>query len=315
MFKVIYLKYSIFPFFLILLQPQNVIAGTVSIQCSGNVVDDARITSGSRNYNGGSDTWGNVTYWSSNGCTERTYIRIPIPDIIAPDMVGSITHANLKLYFSGLDSGPFDISVHEVTEDWDEFAITWNNKPEHSRSALDTVTLIQEKVWVTFSVTSLVKEWIIEEKPNYGSVLKPLNEYSGTHSLAVLESSDNPNASLRPILEIISPEFPDILVIDFVSSTDNIENKLLTDFQLNQNYPNPFNTSTIISYSIPKSGVVTLKIYDVLGRENQSLVSERQEANTYSIHFDANELPSGIYFYTLQVGSDFIETKKMLYLR
>ena len=86
-------------------------------------------------------------------------------------------------------------------------------------------------------------------------------------------------------------------------------------FVLFQNYPNPFNPSTIISYSILKPGFVTLKIYDILGREIQTLVSEFRKANTYSVDFDARELASGIYFYNLQVGNNFAERKKMLLMR
>jgi hypothetical protein len=88
-----------------------------------------------------------------------------------------------------------------------------------------------------------------------------------------------------------------------------------TDYVLNQNYPNPFNPSTRISYSIRNSDFVVLKIYDVLGREIQTPVSEFQKTGTYSVRFDARELSSGIYFYKLQVGTDFLETKKMLLVR
>ena len=87
------------------------------------------------------------------------------------------------------------------------------------------------------------------------------------------------------------------------------------DYRLFQNVPNPFNPSTIILYSISKSGFVTLKIYDILGREIQTLISEFQKTGAYSINFDASKLSSGIYFYTLQVSNDFAETKKMLLIR
>lgn len=87
------------------------------------------------------------------------------------------------------------------------------------------------------------------------------------------------------------------------------------DISLYQNYPNPFNSSTTISYSIPHSDFVTLKIYDVLGREIQPLVNEFQKPGTYSANFDATKLSSGIYLYKLNVGNDFVETKRMLLIR
>ncbi len=85
-------------------------------------------------------------------------------------------------------------------------------------------------------------------------------------------------------------------------------------FSLDQNYPNPFNPSTRISYSVQKAGLVTLKIYDVLGREVATLVNGFQQANSYSVSFNASGLASGIYFYKLQAGN-FVQTRKMMLLK
>ena len=82
-----------------------------------------------------------------------------------------------------------------------------------------------------------------------------------------------------------------------------------------QNYPNPFNRSTRISYSLPAAGLVTLTIHDILGNEVQTLVHAYQQADSYSISLDASALNSGIYFYRLKVGNDFIETKKLIYIK
>jgi hypothetical protein len=83
------------------------------------------------------------------------------------------------------------------------------------------------------------------------------------------------------------------------------------DYKLDQNFPNPFNPSTMINYSIPKNSYVTLKIYDMLGREVSSLVNEYKEAGEYSYNFSGKEYSSGIYFYKLTAG-DFTSTKKMM---
>jgi PKD repeat protein len=99
-----------------------------------------------------------------------------------------------------------------------------------------------------------------------------------------------------------------------VSVEDHSSPELPTGYKLSQNYPNPFNPSTQISYSIPNSEFVSLKIYDVLGREVTTLVNGVQSASNYSVNFDAGKLSSGIYFYTLKAGN-FVETKKMLLLR
>ena len=107
-------------------------------------------------------------------------------------------------------------------------------------------------------------------------------------------------------------------VLDWDNPTDikNIKQfQLPSNFTLNQNYPNPFNSSTKISYSILRSNFVILKIYNMLGIEIKTIVNEFQNVGAYVVSFNANELSSGIYFYKLQVGNEFIQTKKMLFLR
>ncbi len=88
-----------------------------------------------------------------------------------------------------------------------------------------------------------------------------------------------------------------------------------TDFLLAQNYPNPFNPATKISYAIPQPGFVTLKIYDMVGREVQTLVNEFQKVGRYTLDFNGRKLATGVYFYKLQVGDRFSEIKKMLYIK
>jgi hypothetical protein len=87
-----------------------------------------------------------------------------------------------------------------------------------------------------------------------------------------------------------------------------------THFSLEQNYPNPFNPSTNISFSVPSKSLVTLKLYDALGREVTSLLAEELAAGTYSRQWNAAKLPSGVYFYRLQAG-EYVETKKMILLK
>jgi photosystem II stability/assembly factor-like uncharacterized protein len=85
-------------------------------------------------------------------------------------------------------------------------------------------------------------------------------------------------------------------------------------FLLEQNYPNPFNPTTTISYTIPVNGTVTLKVFDIIGKEIVTLVNEEKHTGEYEIEFNAIDLPSGIYFYKLQAGQ-LLETKKMILLK
>jgi len=99
------------------------------------------------------------------------------------------------------------------------------------------------------------------------------------------------------------------------------ETPIATTFNLEQNYPNPFNPSTVISYRLPVTSNVTLKVYDVLGNEIATLVNEEKPAGEYEVEFNAAShsgnvwnLTSGVYFYQLRTG-DFIQTRKMVYLK
>jgi len=101
---------------------------------------------------------------------------------------------------------------------------------------------------------------------------------------------------------------------DHILSLSKGEIYLPNGFQLLQNYPNPFNPTTTIEFSLPKTEIVTLEVYNILGEELATLVSERLTAGKYKYDWDASSLASGVYFYQLQAGS-FMETKKMLLLR
>ncbi len=85
-------------------------------------------------------------------------------------------------------------------------------------------------------------------------------------------------------------------------------------FELSQNYPNPFNPSTKINFSLPKQGFVTLKIYDVVGKEVAKLVNEVKPAGYYSVDFNASALSSGVYFYRIET-TGFVETKRMMLIK
>jgi photosystem II stability/assembly factor-like uncharacterized protein len=85
-------------------------------------------------------------------------------------------------------------------------------------------------------------------------------------------------------------------------------------YRLSQNYPNPFNPATNISFNIPAQALVTLKVYDILGREMAVLVNEVRNKGLYTVTFDGSRLASGVYFYRLNAG-DFTETKRMMLLK
>lgn len=98
------------------------------------------------------------------------------------------------------------------------------------------------------------------------------------------------------------------------SGITNLNNNSPSDFVLEQNYPNPFNPSTAIKFSLPKNDFVTLKIYNALGKEVETLVNEFMPAGVYSVTFNASGLTSGLYFYKI-ITNNFVDTKKMLLVK
>jgi photosystem II stability/assembly factor-like uncharacterized protein len=93
-----------------------------------------------------------------------------------------------------------------------------------------------------------------------------------------------------------------------------LSNEIPNNYFLNQNYPNPFNPSTKINYELKITNYVSLKVFDINGKEIQTLISKKQSAGIYSIEFNGSNLSSGIYFYTLKTDN-FTDTKKMMLLK
>src|SRR5690606_35734456 len=102
-------------------------------------------------------------------------------------------------------------------------------------------------------------------------------------------------------------------------SFDGLTNPV--SYELFQNFPNPFNPSTTIKYQISEDGMVTVKIFDILGKEIKTLVTEQKTIGRYEINFDASDLASGVYIYRIQVnpstgsGQSFVSAKKMMLVK
>lgn len=152
------------------------------------------------------------------------------------------------------------------------------------------------------------------------SVIPSHGTISGHDSLkVVVYFSPNSAQVFKDTLFISSSSLPSIAEIPLlgngiVTSVVRSPSNGPAGFRLMQNYPNPFNPSTVISYDLPDRGYVLLKIYDDLGREVALVVDGVQSAGEHKVTFDAADLPSGLYFYTLRRGTVSI-TRKMLLLK
>jgi hypothetical protein len=95
---------------------------------------------------------------------------------------------------------------------------------------------------------------------------------------------------------------------------NNNNNNIPKNYTLKQNYPNPFNPVTKIEYSLPQNSYITLKVYNILGKEVATLADKYERAGNHVVTYDAANLASGIYFYTLKSGN-FTQTKKMTLIK
>ena len=134
----------------------------------------------------------------------------------------------------------------------------------------------------------------------YSLTISGTNLFAGTYSSGVYR---------RPFSEMIA-------------SAEMHSNETTSHFSLEQNYPNPFNPSTTISFSLPSKSYVSLKVFDVLGREVAVFLSEELPPGVHSRQWNAQGFPSGVYFYRLQArhadggqAGTYVETKKLLLLR
>ncbi|MCP5063000.1 MAG: T9SS type A sorting domain-containing protein [Ignavibacteriae bacterium] len=137
-----------------------------------------------------------------------------------------------------------------------------------------------------------------------------INDADGARREGILTlSQDNQDASWNDVSRWVHTWIGDKMV---VGVDDN--SLTVSSYALSQNYPNPFNPSTVINYSIANAGLVTLKVYNVIGQEVLSLVNANQNAGQYQVKFDASQLSSGIYIYRIQ-SDNFISSKKMMLLK
>ncbi len=110
----------------------------------------------------------------------------------------------------------------------------------------------------------------------------------------------------------------DMLTIKYSQTITGITTNLLelsSNYMLSQNYPNPFNPVTNLEFGISNLGFVSLKVFDVLGNEVETLINEKKNAGSYELKFDGSDYPSGVYFYRLTVDGNIIDTKRMVLLK
>ena len=142
---------------------------------------------------------------------------------------------------------------------------------------------------------------------------------NGTTWAPITTPTPNANADLRNVVfgsttQGIAVGYYNVVKFSLVTAVEETKDAIPTGFALEQNYPNPFNPTTTISYSVPKTSFVELKVYDLLGRTVATLVNSERSAGTHTVGFDAKGLSSGVYLYTMKAG-DFTATKSLVLVK
>ena len=146
--------------------------------------------------------------------------------------------------------------------------------------------------------SSLIDTLFSSAKPSVGKAINIARNFSYVYTYRMFNIWGDP--SLKPKFDITLA----------VNDPDNFPTK----FGLSQNYPNPFNPTTTIKYQVSVAGNVSIKIYNLLGKEIAELLNENKKPGSYEVVFDAAKFPSGVYFYRIQ-AEGFVQTKKMVLLK
>jgi hypothetical protein len=163
------------------------------------------------------------------------------------------------------------------------------------------------------TVSSSDTEYVDEQTTLYTGMLGGLNCGNTliTYSYKVSAVDNTSLESVKSDRDFVSGYMDACLV---TPPQDNYGSNSVKEFKLKNNYPNPFNPETKIEYELPKDVFVTIKIYDLLGREIKTLVNEYKNTGSYIVSFNGSEFATGIYFYRIQAGN-FVQVKRMVLIK
>ncbi|HJY64452.1 MAG TPA: T9SS type A sorting domain-containing protein, partial [Ignavibacteria bacterium] len=202
------------------------------------------------------------------------------------------SHYNaIKTYYNGLqNSNNYPVQIREIAED---LAIKSKVRMGFLEAAIsDYQTIINNNPNTPKGIHAMINKLCLEHMNSGGdNLMKGNNQTNEGYKTSLLS----------------------LIIGKKIETGKTITNNIPGQFKLYQNYPNPFNPVTIIKYDIPKDGQVSLKIYDITGREVFS-VNEFRQAGSYSVTFNGTNFASGLYLYQLKAGN-YVETKKMVLIK
>jgi hypothetical protein len=276
--------------------------------------------------------------WLNNEITATTqpggwyYHHSPV---VACDLSNSQYSGNVYICFSDLRSGSSDRDIWLIKStnrgnNWSAPVRVNNDSPGHMQElpwiCVDRVT---GYIWIVFydsrNYTNINHyDTYVARSTDGGNTFQNVKvSGSNASTLSYFWNGDYINIvaynnKVRPIwgsaVTSTACNLWTAIIDTFTIGIQPISNEVPEKFLLYQNYPNPFNPSTNIKYQITDNKFVTLKIFNILGKEVETMVNEKQSPGTYEVSWDGINYPSGIYFYKLSAGK-FIETKKMVMIK
>lgn len=258
------------------------------------------------------DSYNNGFYQFDSLVAGQKTIIWETPNYIVDSIVVNFVASNTYFYDRGLLSNiPPKVSYSIPTKSDTNYGVNLQLGVVFTR-AMDTTSLRN-----AFSLTPSVPGTISFTNANKSIIFKPTSPLPYATYFTLMIDSTAKSAQGIPIDGNGDgiPGDPYIVIFRTQAPTsledDNINNY---SYSLSQNYPNPFNPTTKISYSIKERGLVTIKLFDVLGNEVITLVNELKEAGRYEVELNASNLSSGVYLYTLKAGN-YHQTKKMVVVK
>jgi hypothetical protein len=243
----------------------------------------------SKNLNG--DAFLRVLEGSTDSYRCRSLLKFNLSRIKS-DIVSAVL--KMKVKEGGLPYGPqAKAFVYSVPNDsWSESSLTWKNVPLAETLLDSCVGINHEEMIYSWDLTEKVKQKLANSDTLLSIMIKDKDGINRTIDLYPKESSNSPEL---------------MVITNTPSAVDAEANQQPKHFKLEQNYPNPFNPVTEIKYSIPKASYVSIKIYDLMGREIAVLAEGFQHAGAYKHVWNARDksgrmLPSGIYICSMESG-------------
>jgi PKD repeat protein len=174
----------------------------------------------------------------------------------------------------------------------------------------------EQITWTDVNVYDVKIELSVDNGSSWSTIAESIPN-TGAYSWIVTaqDSSDQCLIRITNVDDALVTDISDdVFTIDIITGMEDFEQGIPSEFNLSQNYPNPFNPVTLIKYQVPEVSLVSIKVYDVIGREIAVLVNEVKNPGNYQISFDSANLASGVYFYKMIAG-DFSSVRKMNLLK